>query len=74
MFVEDWSPYFGAALLVMVILGLMVSGLFWGVFGGLKLWGDMFNNAIGLGPLLGVPEKLETPLLHRLSLMNITLV
>mgnify|MGYP003429060774 CR=1 FL=1 len=74
IFVEDWSPYFGSALLVMVVLGLMISGLFWGVFGGLKLWGDWFNNAIGLGPLLGVPEKLETPLLHRLSLMNITLV
>ena len=74
IFVEDWSPYFGSALLVMVILGLMISGLFWGVFGGLKLWGDWFNNAIGLGPLLGVPENLETPLLHRLSLMNITLV
>ena len=74
IFVEDWSPYFGAVLLVMVIIGLMISGLFWGVLGGLKLWGDWFNTAIGLGPLVGVPEKLETPLLHRLSLMNITLV
>ncbi len=74
IFVEDWSPYFGSALLVMVVIGLMISGLFWGVFGGLKLWGDWFNTAIGLGPLLGVPEKLEGPLLHRLSLMNITLV
>ncbi len=52
----------------------MISGLFWGVFGGLKLWGDWFNTAIGLGPLVGVPEHLETPLIHRLSLMNITLV
>lgn len=74
IFVEDWSPYFGSALLVMVVIGLMISGLFWGVFGGLKLWGDWFNTAVGLGPLLGVPEKLEGPLLHRLSLMNITLV
>ena len=74
IFVEDWSPYFGSVLLVMVIIGLMISGLFWGVFGGLKLWGDWFNNAIGLGPLVGVPEKLDGPFLHRLSLMNITLV
>ena len=74
IFVEDWSPYFGAVLLVLVIIGLMISGLFWGVFGGLKLWGDWFNTALGLGPVVGVPEHLETPLIHRLSLMNITLV
>ena len=74
IFVEDWSPYFGSVLLVMVIIGLMISGLFWGVFGGLKLWGDWFNTAIGLGPLVGVPEHLDGPFMHRLSLMNITLV
>jgi len=74
IFVEGWSPYLGSILLVVVILGLMVSGLFWGVFGGLKLWGDWFNSAIGLGPVLGLPETLEGPLLHRMSLMNITLL
>lgn len=74
IFVEGWSPYLGSVLLVVMIVGLMISGLFWGVFGGLKLWGDWFNSAIGLGPALGLPETLEGPLLHRMSLMNITLL
>ena len=38
IFVEEWSPYLGAPLLVLVAAVLMVNGLFWGVFGGLKLW------------------------------------
>ncbi len=74
LFVEAWSPNLGAILIVLVILGLMSDGLFWGVFGGLKLWGDWFNNLIGLGPLLGVHDRLDGPLLHRMSLMNISLV
>ena len=52
----------------------MVKGSFWGVFGGLRLWGDWINNTIGLGPLLNIKEKLESPLQHRMSLMNITLI
>jgi uncharacterized membrane protein YedE/YeeE len=74
VFVEEWSPYFGAVLLVIIMAVLMGSGLFWGVFGGLKLWGDYFNNLIGLGSLLGVKPELESPLMHRISLMDITLV
>jgi uncharacterized membrane protein YedE/YeeE len=74
IFVDAWSPYLGGILIVLVILGLMIDGLFWGIFGGLKLWGDWFNNLIGLGPTLGVQSKLDSPLLHRMSLMNITLV
>jgi hypothetical protein len=74
IFVEEWSPYLGAVLMILIIIGLMVSGLFWGIYGGLKLWGDYFNNLIGIGPLLGVPQKLENLLLHRMSLMNMTLV
>ena len=53
---------------------LMGSGLFWGVFGGIKLWGDYLNNAIGLGSVLGIKEQLESPLVHRISIMNIALV
>lgn len=74
IFVEEWSPYFGATLLVIIMAVLMGSGLFWGVFGGVKLWGDYFNNFIGLGPLLGVKPELDSPLMHRISLMDITLV
>ena len=74
IFVEEWSPYLGGILLVMVIIGLMINGLFWGVFGGVKFWGDWFNNLIGLGPLLGVPQELDGFLMHRMSLMNIMLV
>jgi uncharacterized membrane protein YedE/YeeE len=74
VFVDEWSPYLGAILLVIVTSSLTASGLFWGVFGGLKLWGDWFNNFIGLGPLLGIKEELRSPLMHRISLMDITLV
>ena len=72
--VNEWSPFFGAVLLVLVIVGLMVNGLFWGVFGGVKFWGDWINNLIGLGPLLGLPNELDGFLTHRMSLMNILLV
>jgi uncharacterized membrane protein YedE/YeeE len=74
IFVEEWSPFVGALLLVLVIIGLMLSGLVWGVFGGVKFWGDWFNNLIGLGPVLGVPKELDGLLMHRMSLMNIMLV
>jgi hypothetical protein len=74
LLVTEWSPYLGAILLVLVVLGLMMSGLYWGVYGGLKLWGDWLNTALGLGPLLGLPATLETPLMSRVSLTNITLV
>ena len=74
VFVKPWSPYVGALLLVLVIIGLMLNGMVWGVFGGVKFWGDWINNLIGLGPLLGVPKELDTLLMHRMSLMNATLV
>jgi uncharacterized membrane protein YedE/YeeE len=72
--VEPWSPYVGAVLLLLAVFALMLSGLFWGVFGGLKLWGDWFNQAIGLGGVLDLPQELDSPLMHRLSLSDITLV
>ena len=74
LFVKKWSSYLGAVLLILVILGLMVNGMVWGVFGGVKFWGDWINNAIGLGPLLGVPTELDSFFMHRMSLMNTTLV
>ncbi|MEW5728807.1 MAG: YeeE/YedE thiosulfate transporter family protein [Pseudomonadota bacterium] len=74
VFVEEWSPFLGVILMVIVILALMVNGLFWGIFGGLKLWGDWVNSLIGLGPLLGLPDTPESPLMHRMSVMNITTV
>ena len=72
--VEPWAPHIGAILMVLIILMLMVNGLFWGVFGGLKLWGDWFNSTIGLGGLLNIKSELDGPLMHRMSLMNITLI
>jgi hypothetical protein len=72
--VEPWAPHVGAVLLVLIILMLMVNGLFWGVFGGLKLWGDWFNSALGLGPWLNIKAELDGPLINRMSLMNITLL
>ena len=74
LFVDPWSAYTGAIVLVIIMAVLMSSVLFWGVFGGLKLWGDYLNNAVGLGSVLGIKSNLESPLMHRISLMDITLV
>lgn len=74
IFVEEWSPYLGAILLVLVIIALMINGLFWGVFGGVRYWGDRFNHLIGLAPLLGIAPPDEGWLTHRMSLMNIMLL
>jgi len=75
VFVSEWSPYLGAVFLVVVSAVLMLSGLFWGVFGGLKLWGDWINYYLGLAPLLQIKSQaLDNPLMHRISLMNIALV
>jgi len=71
--VEPWSPYVGAILLLMAVFALMISGEFWGVFGGIKLWGDWFNYLIGLDGVLGLHEP-DSPLVNRISLMDITLV
>jgi len=71
---DEWSPYFGALAIVAVVIALMASGFFWGVFGGLRLWGDWFNELIGLNALLGNKPRLENPFTHRISLLNITLV
>lgn len=72
--VESWEAHSGAILLVLLLMALMVKGTFWGVFGGLRLWGDWFNNFIGLGPLLNIKTGLESPFVHRMSLMNMVLV
>ena len=74
IFVNEWSPFVGAMLLVLAVISLMVSGLVWGVFGGVKFWGDWINNLIGLGPVLGIPKDLDGFLSHRMSLMNMVLV
>lgn len=71
-FVREWSPYVGAILLVLVITALMINGLVWGVFGGVRYWGDRINELIGLAPLLGIHAPDESLLVHRMSLMNIT--
>ncbi|MBC8520041.1 MAG: YeeE/YedE family protein [Gammaproteobacteria bacterium] len=73
-FVEEWSPYFGALALIAVVVALMTSGLFWSVYGGLHLWGNWFNELVGLNALLNASPKLEDPLMHRISLLDITLV
>lgn len=74
VFVEEWSPYFGFMLLVALVMVLMASGLFWGVFGGLRLWGDHLNQLIGLGAFLGISEQLKSPLEDQMSVMNIGLL
>ena len=38
IFVKEWSPFVGAILLVLAIVSLMVSGLVWSVFGGIRFW------------------------------------
>ena len=67
-FTQSWSPYAGAVVILLLCLGLMQQGLFWGVFGGLKLWGDHLNSLIGLAPYLGIDSELPDPFLHVISL------
>lgn len=74
IFVEEWSPYLGFMLLITLVMTLMASGLFWGVFGGVKLWGDHLNRLIGLGGVLGISENLKSPFAHQMSVMNIALL
>lgn len=74
IFVEEWSHYLGAILLIMIILALMVNGTVWGVFGGVRFWGDKINGFLGLAPLLGIVTPEEGLLTHRMSLMNIMLL
>ena len=74
IFVEEWSHYLGAVFLVMIILAMMVNGTVWGVFGGVRYWGDQINGFLGLAPLLGIQVADEGPLTHRMSLMNIMLL
>ena len=74
IFIEEWSHYLGAILLVMIILAMMVNGMVWGVFGGVRYCGDQINNFLGLAPLLGIHAPDEGPLTHRTSLMNIMLL
>jgi len=74
LFVDTWSPFLGALLLVLVLVGLMLSGLFWGVFGGIRHWGDWLNHLLGLGPLLGIAADLDGVLTHRMSLMSLLLI
>lgn len=74
IFVEEWSHYLGAILLIMIILAMMVNGTVWGVFGGVRYWGDRINGLIGLAPLLEIQVPEEGLLTHRMSLMNIMLL
>lgn len=74
IFVEEWSHYTGAILLMLVVIALMINGLFWGVFGGVRYWGDQLNHFIGLAPLLDIHAPDEGWLTHRMSLMNIMLL
>ena len=74
VFVEEWSPYFGAVLLVVVSTVLVASGAFWGVYSGVKNWGDWFNTFIGLADVLNISDNLESPLSNRISIMDMCLV
>lgn len=74
VFVRPWSPYAGALSVMAIVIALLGQDLFWGVVGGLRLWGDHLNQALGLGALLGLEAPLSSPLQHRLSLMDIALV
>ncbi len=48
--------------------------MYWGVFGGIRLWGDHLFKLVGLGEMLGVQSRLDGILIHRISLLNICLM
>ncbi len=74
VFVKEWSPYLAAILLVIVGAALVASGSFWGVYGGVKNWGDWFNTLIGLGGVFNISKNLDSPLTNPLSVMDMCLV
>ncbi len=73
-FMQEWSPYIGAVMMVVVATALLASGAFWGVYGGLKNWGDWINTLLGLNGLLNIPDNLESPLSNRISIMDLCLI
>jgi uncharacterized protein len=74
IFVDEWSPYLAATFLVLVTSVLVASGGFWGVYGGIKNWGDWFNTFVGLGDILNISKELSSPLENRISILNMCLV
>lgn len=74
LLVRPWSPYVGALGVVAIAVALLARDLVWGVAGGLRLWGDHLNSALGLSGILGLEAPLLSPLHQRLSLMDIGLV
>ncbi|MCP4126905.1 MAG: YeeE/YedE family protein [Gammaproteobacteria bacterium] len=74
IFVEEWSPYLAAVLLVVVSSALVASGGFWGVYGGIKNWGDWLNTFIGLENILNISNELAHPLESRISILNMCLM
>ncbi len=74
IFVDEWSPYLAAVFLVVITSVLVASGGFWGVYGGIKNWGDWLNLSIGLGDMLNISKDLTPPLENRISILNLCLV
>ena len=75
IFVQEWSPFLAAVVFPLVSTWLLVNGYFWGVFGGIRNWGDWMNAQIGLAAPLGINvERLQSPWMHNISLMDMCLI
>ena len=73
--VEPWSLYLAAVMIAMISTWLLVSGFYWGVFGGIRNWGDWVNVGLGFDGVLAIDaRRLATPWMHHTSLMNVCLV
>lgn len=73
--VDEWPPYVAAVVLALVSVWLLVSGYFWGVYGGIRNWGDWFNVLVGLDGVLRIDtESLPSPLIHNISILDLCLV
>lgn len=75
VFVEPWSPFLAGVIIAIISVWLLISGYFWGVYGGIRNWGDWINVYLGLSKPLGIDAlHLPAPWIHSTSLMNLSLV
>jgi uncharacterized membrane protein YedE/YeeE len=65
------SPLWAAVIIAFAVFALTASNNAWGVFAGLRLWGDWINSLFGMAGWLDISNHLPSPLLHRVSLLVI---
>lgn len=64
------SPVIAAVFISILVVILLTNQIIYGVTSGLRLLGDHLNQLLGLAGLLNIETNLESPLYHKISLLN----